>query len=191
MLVCSVVIHHPDFLGTGAGTDKSDLGGSDSGQAAGKFADNFVGELMSEFANLGIGGSTAINFGDDGLSGGIVDIVEPGLNSDFGRGFREITEGHVVGFDLRISPSGVLEFGRLTERLRGVETGTDEVEDAAEGEIIANDLGKLVGVSLSIVGAGTKAGDGHANFFSTQTSACVKPGLRLLRAHRSNLKTKN
>ena len=191
MLVCAVVIHHPDFFGAGAGTDECDLGRGDTWQTAGEFADDFVGELMGEFADLGIGRCTAIDFGDDGLRGGIVDIIEPGLNCDFGRGFRDITKGHVVGFDLRISPSGVLEFGRLTERLRGVEAGTDEIENAAKGEIIADDLGELTGVGLGVVGARTKIGDGYADFLSTETSGCVKPGLRLLRAHRSNLKTKS
>src|SRR5450432_4391005 len=80
MLVGAVVVHGPDFLGAGAGTDEGDLGGGDTGDATAEFGDDFVGELVSEFANLSVGGSAAIDLGDNRLRGGIADVKEPGLD---------------------------------------------------------------------------------------------------------------
>ncbi len=67
MLIGTVVVHDPDFLGATAGADEGDLCASYAGEAAGEFIDYFVGELVGEFADLGVGGSAAINFADYGL----------------------------------------------------------------------------------------------------------------------------
>ena len=71
MLVCAVVIHHPDFFGAGARADEGDLRGGDAGEAAGKVADDFVGELVGEFADLRVGGCAAIDFADQRLAEGL------------------------------------------------------------------------------------------------------------------------
>jgi hypothetical protein len=42
-----------------------------------------------------------------------------------------------VRFDIRIGPGGVLEFGRHGGCLGGIKAWADEIEDAAELEIIA------------------------------------------------------
>src|SRR5439155_26772056 len=61
VLIGAVVIHDPDFLDACAtGANESDLRGGDAGQAARKFADDFVCKLMREFANLQVGGTAAI-----------------------------------------------------------------------------------------------------------------------------------
>ncbi len=112
MLVGAVVVHDPDFLGAGARADEGDLRGGDAGQAAGEPADNFVGELVGEFADLRVGGSAAIDFADHGLAGRAVDVEQPGLNLDFGRGFGEVAEGDEVGVDRWIGPGEVFEFGQ-------------------------------------------------------------------------------
>ena len=52
MLVGAVVIHGPDFLGACAGTDEGDLRACNAGDATAELGDDFVGELVSEFANL-------------------------------------------------------------------------------------------------------------------------------------------
>ena len=67
VLIRAVIIHDPKFLGAVGAADESDLGGGDAGEATGEFADDFVGKLMSEFADLRVGGSAAINLADDGL----------------------------------------------------------------------------------------------------------------------------
>jgi len=64
-----------------------------AGDAAAELRDDFVGELVSEFANLRISGCAAIDLGDNRLRGGIAHVEKPGLDGDFGRGFGEITEG--------------------------------------------------------------------------------------------------
>src|SRR5215469_13623931 len=53
MLISTIIIHDPEFLvSVAGGADKSDLRGPDAGQAAGQFADDFVGKLVGIFANL-------------------------------------------------------------------------------------------------------------------------------------------
>src|SRR5277367_1047074 len=180
VLVGAVVIHDPDFFGAGARADEGDLRRGDAGKTAGEFADDFVGELVGEFADLLVGGSAAIDFADDGLGGGIVDVVEPGLDGDFGGGFGDVAEGDVAGFDVRVGPSGVLKFGRLGERLRGIEAGADKFDDAAEGEVVADDLGELLGVRLGGVGARAEIGDGDAEFLDAEACAGAEPGFLLL-----------
>ena len=191
MLVRTIVVHHPDFFGAGAGADEGYLGGGDAGIASREFKDNFVGELMGELADLGVGGFAAIDFADDGLGGGVVNVVEPCGDSDFGSSFGEVTEGDIVSFDAGIRPSGILEFGRLSERLCGHEARADELDDAGEGEIVADDLGELLCMRFGAVGAGAEVGNGDADFVRAETSGGVKPSLPLLCRHRSNLKTNN
>ena len=52
VLICAVVIHGPDFLVAAALADERDLRAGDSRQAAGKLADDFIGELMRELARI-------------------------------------------------------------------------------------------------------------------------------------------
>src|SRR6202035_5547596 len=111
MLVGAVVIHHPDFFRAGAGADESDLRGSDSGSYRGKAADNFVGELVSELADLRVGGGAAIDLAYDGLRGRAAHVVEPAGNSDFAGGLGEIAEKYQIGVELRRGPVEIAEFG--------------------------------------------------------------------------------
>src|SRR6202030_1895055 len=80
VLVGAVVIHDPDFFGAGAGADEGDLCRSNAGNAGKEFADDFIGELVSEFADLWVRGGAAIDFADDGLRGRTGDVIEPSLN---------------------------------------------------------------------------------------------------------------
>ena len=113
VLVGAVVIHDPEFFVAGARADESDLRGADAGKAAGKFGDDFIGELVGEFADLRVGGCAAINFADDGFVGGAADVVAPGGDDDFGGGFGEIAEGDEIGVEGRIGPGEFLEFAGL------------------------------------------------------------------------------
>ena len=101
VLVGAVVIHDPEFLGAEGAADEGDLRGGNAGESTGKFADDFVGELVSEFADLSVRGSAAIDFADDGLGGGGADVVHPGEDGDFGGSFGEIAEGEEIGVDGR------------------------------------------------------------------------------------------
>jgi hypothetical protein len=88
-----------------------------------------------------------------------------------------------VCLDLWVGPGCVLEFGGLGGRLRGIETGADEIEDAAEGEVVANDLGELLGMNLRVVSAGGEIGYCEADFIDAEAGADAKPSLTtLLRA---------
>ena len=113
MLIGAVVVHEPDFFGAGAGADESDLRAGDAGETAAEFVDDFVGELVSEAADLRVGGSAAIDLGDNRLSGGIANVEEPGLDGYFGGGFGEIAEGDHAGVGWSIGPSEIAQFGRL------------------------------------------------------------------------------
>jgi hypothetical protein len=180
MLIGAVVIHEPEFFVAGASADESDLRGSDATGAAGQLVDNFVGELMSEFANLRIGGIAAIHFADYGLRGGIANVVHPGVNDDFGGSFGEIAESDEIGIERRISPGEIAEFAGLRKRLRGIKTGADKIENATEGEVVTNDGSEESGVSFGLVGARDEIGDGDARFFGTDSRAGTKPSLFLL-----------
>jgi hypothetical protein len=76
--------------------------------------------------------------------------------------------------------------------LSRIEAWTDEIEDAAEGEVIANDLRKLGGMSFGIVVARTEVSDGEANFFYAEARAGAEPGiLPLLCTYRTGCKAEN
>src|ERR1700719_2510731 len=54
VLVLTVVNHRPDFLVAASIANERDLRAGDSRQAARQFADDFIGELVSEGSNLRI-----------------------------------------------------------------------------------------------------------------------------------------
>jgi hypothetical protein len=62
--------------------------------------------------------------------------------------------------------------------LRGIETGADEIENAAELEVVANDLGEELRVRFCGVVARREIGDGYARLFDTEASARAEPILR-------------
>src|SRR6184192_45711 len=98
VLVGAVVIHHPNlFIAIAGGANEGNLRLRDAGKAAGKFADDFVGELMSEFADLQVRGTTTIDFADDGRGRGVAHVEEPSLNGDLRSRFCQIAEADVVG----------------------------------------------------------------------------------------------
>jgi len=105
-LIGTVVVHHPDFLGAATRADEGDLRGGDAWESARKFADNFVGELMGEFADLKIRGSATIDLADDCLRRGIAKVIKPGFDGDFGSGFGDIAEAEEIGVGGRIDPDG-------------------------------------------------------------------------------------
>lgn len=180
VLVGAIVIHDPEFFVARARTDKSDLSGGDAGESAGKFIDDFVSELMSEFADLCISGVAAVDLADDGLGRGIADVKHPGGDRDFGGSFREIAEGDEIGVDGHVGPGKIAKFGGLRRRLRWIKAGRDEVENAGEGQIVADNLSEKRGVGLGRVGAGSKIGHCNARLFDAETGAGAEPTLFLL-----------
>src|SRR5713226_6857054 len=130
MLVGAVVLHHPNLFCAGTRTDEGDLRGGDA--PAGKAADDFVGKLVRELADLRIGGRAAVDLADDSLRGGAADVVEPAGDYDFAGRFGKVAEGDEIGVDLGSDPIVGTEFGWSGGHRRGVEAGADEIEDAAE-----------------------------------------------------------
>ena len=179
VLVGAVIVHDPEFLVAAARTDEGDLRGADAGKTAGKFGDDFVGELVGELADLIVGGSAAIDFADDGFVGGAADVVAPGGDDDFGGGFGEVAEGDEVGVEGRIGPGEFLEFLGLAGDLDGIEAGRDKINDAGEGEVVANGLREEAGVGFGGVGARREVHDGDAGFFDAEAGAGAEPVLGL------------
>ncbi len=135
---------------------------------------------MSEFADLKIGGSAAIDFADDGWRSGIADVVEPCFDSDFGGGLGDIAEAKVVGVGRRIDPDSGFQFSGDAGSLWRIEAGAGDLEDAGELEIVADDLGEKGRVGFRGVGTGSKVRNGHARLVGVaETCACAKPSLRL------------
>lgn len=162
MLIRAVVIHHPDFLDVRAhGTNEGDLRLRDARQPACQFADDFVGELMSELADLQVRGTAAIDFANDGRGRRVTDIIEPGLDGDFGSGFGEVAEAHIVGVGRLLDPGGSFQLRRDRNNLGWIEAGAGEIEDATELQVVANDLCEKSG--MRFCGVGTRRGVGHGN----------------------------
>src|SRR4029077_1374370 len=138
MLVGTVVVHDPNLFCAGARADEGDLRGGYAGEPAGKAADDFVGELVRELADLRVRGCAAIDLADDRLRGRAADVVSPAGDYDFAGGFGEIAESHEVGVDLRRDPVGIAKLGGNGGDLRGIEAGTDEIEYAAELQVVAD-----------------------------------------------------
>ena len=159
----------------GAGADEGNLRGTDTRHAAVKSGDDFVGKLMSEFADLRVGGIAAIDFADDGFVGGAADVVTPGGDDDFSGGFGEIAKGDKIGIEGRIGPCEFLKFLRLRGNGGGIKAGRDEIHDAGEGEIVADDLGEEAGVRFGGVDARGKISDGDARFFDAEAGAGAEP----------------
>ena len=180
VLIGAVVIHDPKFFVAGASADEGDLGGGDAGSAAGKFVDDFVGKLVGEFADLGVGGSAAINLADDCLGGGIADVVHPGIDDHFRRGFSEIAESNEIGIERGIGPGKETKFAGLGERLGGIKAGADEINDAGEGEVVADDGSEEGGVGVGFVGARNEIGDSDARLLHADAGASAEPALFLL-----------
>jgi len=180
VLVGAIVIHDPEFFIARARTDESDLGGGDAGESAGKFIDDFVRELMSKFADLCVSGVAAVDLADDGLGRRIANVKHPGGDRDFGGGFREIAEGDEIGVDRHVGPGKIAKFGGLRRRLRRIKTGRDEVENAGEGQIVADHLGEKSRVGFGRVGAGSEIGHCNARLFDAETGASAEPTLFLL-----------
>src|SRR5208337_4795979 len=139
-LIRAVIIHHPEFLVAGARADEGDLRGGNAGQAAGKFIDDFIGELMGEYADLRIRGSATIDLADNRFRGSAAHIVKPRGDDHLGGGLREIAESHEVGVERGVSPGKKLEFLGLRGNLRWIEAGRDELDDAGERQVVADDL---------------------------------------------------
>src|SRR5882762_7987521 len=171
MLIGAVVVHYPEFFCASARADEGDLRGGDAGKAAGEAADDFVGELVGEFANLRVGGRAAVDLADDGLIGGAADVVEPGGDDDFGGGFGEITEGDEVGVDLRGGPIGIVQLGGLGGNLGGVEAGADEIHDAAELQVVPDDLGEELRMWLGGILVRSEIGYCQARFVYAEAGA--------------------
>ena len=148
-------------------------------EAAGKFGDDFIGELMGEFADLRVGGFAAINFADDGFVRGAAYVVAPGGDGDFGAGFGEISEGDKIGVEGRIGPGEFLEFARLRGDLNGIKAGGDEFDDAGEGEVVAHGLREEAGVGFGGFDARSEVGNGDAGFLNAHAGAGAEPVLSL------------
>jgi len=180
VLVGAIVIHDPQFFVARARADESNLGGGDAGESAGKFIDNLIGELVGEFADLCVRGIAPVDLADNGLGRRIADVKHPGGNGDFGRGFREIAEGYEIGVDGHVGPREIAKFGGLGRRLRGIKAGRDEVENAGEGKIVADDLSEKRRVGLGRVRTGSEIGHCDARLFDAETGAGAEPTLFLL-----------
>lgn len=160
-LVGSIVIHNPKFFGAVGATNESDLRGGNAGESTRKLTDDFVGELMGKFANLRVGGRAAIHFADDGLRRSAADVIHPGEDGDLGGSFGEIAEGKEIGVDRALRPVEHLEFTGLRRCFGRIKVWAGELQDAGEGEVIADDAGEENSVRLIGIRFGCEIGDGN------------------------------
>jgi hypothetical protein len=62
--------------------------------------------------------------------------------------------------------------------LRGIKAGADKLDDAAELQVVANDLREELRMGFGIIGARCEIGNGHAGLVYAEASTARKPGLR-------------
>src|SRR5260370_39209001 len=101
-LVFSIVVRGPDLFIAASVAYKRDLRGGDSRQAAGQFADDFIGELVSESPDLCIVYVTPVHFSNDRGQRGVANIVQPGLN------FERILGGGQIAVGEKLSGRGII-----------------------------------------------------------------------------------
>src|SRR5256885_14302242 len=106
---------------------------------------------MSELANLGVGGSTAIDLANNRLARRAAHIIKPGGNHDFGGRLDKIAKGHKIGVELRRGPVFILQFGGLRRSLRRIEARADQVQNAAELQVVANNLRKELRMRFGVI----------------------------------------
>ncbi len=61
-----------------------------------------------------------------------------------------------------------------------IKTGGDEIENAGESEVVANNLGEERGVGPGGIGTGNEVGNRDAGLFDAETGAGAEPTLFLL-----------
>src|SRR5262249_54899638 len=148
-----------------ARTHEGDLCGGDAREAAGEAADDFIRELVREFADLRISGRAAVNLANNGLRGSAADVIDPAGEYNFTGGFREIAEGDEIGVDLGGDPVAIVQLGRQRGHLDRIEARADKIDDSRELQVIADDLGKELRVGFGIVIARCEIGNGYARLF--------------------------
>ena len=132
--------------------------GSNTWQAAGELADDFIGELVGELADLLVGRGATVNLADYCLAGRVADVVKPGLNGDFGGGLREVAEGDHIGVERLVGPGEIFQLAGDAGHLLGIKTRADNVDDAGKLEIVAHDLAEKLRVLASGIFARNEIG---------------------------------
>src|SRR2546423_8070307 len=131
---------------------------------------------MSELANLGVGGSAAINLANNRLARRAAHIIKPGGNHNFGGRLDQIAKGHKIGVELRRGPVFILQFGGLRRSLRRIKAGADEVKNAAELQVVANNLRKELRMRFGVIPSWRKVSDRHARLGDVaKPSSLTKP----------------
>src|ERR1019366_10794868 len=106
------IIHRPDFLVAATIAHKRDLRAGDAWQAAGQLANDLVGELVREDADLSVADIAAIDFSNHWSQGGISHIVQPSLNLEAIAACRELAESQKLRRRRRAGPGLEIHFRR-------------------------------------------------------------------------------
>ena len=77
-----------------------------------------------------------------------------------------------------IGPGEIAQLGRLRRSLRRIKTRADQFEDAAELEIVADDLSEQGGMILGLIRAWSEVGDCDTRLFESQAGTGFDPVLR-------------
>src|ERR1700733_4191533 len=98
---------------------------------------------MSEKAHLRVGDFATINFGDHRRGGSVFHVIEPGLDGETIPAGVYISEAQKLRGGWRICPCLRLKFTWLAGNLQRIHAGADEIDDAAEVQIRADDVTEL------------------------------------------------
>ena len=105
-------------------------------------------------------------------------VVKPGLDLNLRGGFGEVSKGYQVGVDRLLCPREVLEFTRYGRNLRRIKAGTNQIENAAESQIIPDYLSKKLSMIFRGIISRGEIRDRETRLLDTKacllyTSRCV------------------
>src|SRR4051794_11057192 len=161
LLTESVVIHFPNFFGTGSLADVEDVRVCNAVEASAETEDDFVGEPMGDDARVLFRGSLAILLGEHLGALRISNVVEPALHAEIVAGDCEVSEGDHCGIRRRRGPTSDLDISGRAELSERIEALRNHVEDSGLLEVVPeNPIERFV--ELSGVRRALEVGDGDA-----------------------------
>src|ERR1700751_2308485 len=152
-LVGAVVVHHPDFFVPTAIADEENLAFSDARNPAAEAEDDFVCELVRDYAYGIVRRRITVLFTEYLRRSLIVQVIEPSLH------------GNLVGCDAKIAkrehgrlrrrriPRRKGDVGRLARILQRIEALRNHFEDARVIEIVPESVVKSL-QKLGVLGVG-------------------------------------
>src|SRR5580704_2751478 len=130
MLIPTVIVHRPNFLGAAFVAYVGDLSLRYACEAAAQPADDIVSELMREAARIGVAGCSAVNFLQRYRRSRVVDVGEETGRQQIRSFERKVSISEHVGVCRSVGPVGGVELALLAGNFRRVKARAHQLENA-------------------------------------------------------------